>query len=63
MSLHEPDNRHPSLAGSYLAACTVLAAVYGKSPVGNRYTAGLDAKTAAFLQGVAAETVARYYRR
>jgi hypothetical protein len=63
VSLHEPDNRHPSLAGSYLAACTVLAAVYGKSPVGNRYTAGLDAKTAAFLQGVAAETVARYYRR
>jgi hypothetical protein len=63
VSLHEPDNRHPSLAGSYLAACTVLAAVYGKSPVGNRYTAGLDVKTAAFLQTVAAETVARYYGR
>lgn len=61
--LHEPDNRHPSPAGSYLAACVVLASVYGKSPVGNRYTAGLDARTAAFLQSVAAETVARYYRR
>jgi hypothetical protein len=63
VSLYESDKRHPSLAGSYLAACTVLAAVYGKSPVGNRYTAGLDARTAAFLQSVAAETVARYYRR
>jgi|KBSMisStandDraft_5_1062788.scaffolds.fasta_scaffold20766_6 hypothetical protein len=63
VSLHEPDNRHPSLAGSYLAACVVLASVYGKSPVGNRYTAGLDLKTAAFLQSVAAETVARYFGR
>jgi hypothetical protein len=63
VSLHEPDNRHPSPAGSYLAACVVLASVYGRSPVGNRYTAGLDAKTAGFLQSVAAETVARYFGR
>ena len=59
--LYQADNFHPSLAGSYLAACTVLAAVYGRSPVGNRYTAGLDGKTAALLQSVAAETVARYF--
>ena len=63
VSLHESDNRHPSPAGSYLAACVVLASVYGKSPVGNRYTAGLDAKTAAFLQSIAAETVAKYFGR
>lgn len=61
VSLYQADKFHPSLAGSYLAACTVLAAVYGMSPVGNRYTAGLDGKTASLLQSVAVETVARYY--
>jgi hypothetical protein len=52
---------HPSLAGTYLAACTFYAALYGKSPVGNPYAADLDADTARFLQGVAWETVRSYY--
>jgi hypothetical protein len=29
--------------------------------VGNKYTAGLDVELAAFLRGVAAETVREYY--
>jgi uncharacterized protein DUF4886 len=61
VDLYDPDKRHPSFAGSYLAACTVLATVYGISPVGNGFTKGLDAKTAHFLQAVAAETVASYF--
>jgi hypothetical protein len=60
INLYDPDKRHPSLAGSYLAACAILASVYGKSPVGNSYVAGLDPKTARFLQEVAQETVREY---
>jgi hypothetical protein len=43
-----------------LAACTVYAALLGKSPVGNAYTAGLPADVAAHLQQVAWETVREY---
>jgi hypothetical protein len=60
--LHDPDKRHPSLAGTYLAACTVYASLFKKSPVGSSYTAGLAADDAAFLQTVAWETVQAYYR-
>jgi hypothetical protein len=59
--LHFKDHMHPSLAGTYLAACTFYAALYGKSPVGNPYTADLDEETARFLQGVAWDTVREYY--
>jgi hypothetical protein len=61
--LHYKDREHPSLAGSYLAACTFYAALFGKSPAGNAETAGLDEETAKFLQGVAWETVKAYYER
>jgi hypothetical protein len=57
LNLYVADKRHPSLAGTYLAACTVLASVYGQSPVGNKYSAGLPADVAAHLQAVAWETV------
>ena len=57
LNLYVADKRHPSLAGTYLAACTVLASVYGQSPVGNAYTAGLPADVATHLQNVAWETV------
>src|SRR5262249_9981932 len=61
LNLYAPDKRHPSLAGTYLAACVVFAALTGKSPVGNSYLAGIDAATARFLQEVAWETVQDYY--
>ena len=60
--LNVEDKRHPTLAGTYLAACTVLATVYRHSPVGNSYRAGLDEATAAFLQQVAWDTVQEYDR-
>jgi hypothetical protein len=59
--LHASDKRHPSLAGTYLAACTVYAALFKKSPEGLGYTAELDAGTAAFMQTVAWETVQDYF--
>ena len=61
LTLHAPDKRHPSLAGTYLATCVVFAALTGRSPVGNSYLANIDAPTAAFLQNVAWETVQEYY--
>jgi hypothetical protein len=61
VNLYARDKRHPSLEGTYLAAATVYAALYRQTPVGNAYTAGIDADTARFLQTVGWETVEDYY--
>ena len=61
LNLYAPDKRHPSLAGTYLAACTTFAALTGRSPVGNSYHADIDEPTAKFLQQVAWDTVQDYY--
>ena len=60
LNLYVADKRHPSLAGTYLAACTVLASLYKTNPEGNTYTAGLDPATAKFLQTTAWNTVQAY---
>ena len=63
LKLHQDyDGSHPTLIGSYLAACTVVASVYGVSPVGNAYDCfgRVDKDTAAFLQQVAWDTVKRF---
>ena len=61
LELYQPDKRHPSLIGTYLAANTVYAAFYRKSPVGNKYLAGIDPATAQFLQTIAWETTQEYF--
>jgi hypothetical protein len=63
--LHHDDGSHPSALGTYLAACTVFASVYGRSPVGNPYDDGgrIDRDTAAFLQRVADDTVKKFFGR
>jgi len=64
LNLHAKDTKHPSIAGTYLAASTFYAALYGKSPVGNRYIIdGLDKSDAKFLQTIAWQTVQSYYKR
>lgn len=63
LDLYTADKRHPSPAGTYLAAATTYAALRGKSPVGASYTGTLDAATARFLQEVAWETVKDYFDR
>jgi hypothetical protein len=62
LNLYVADKRHPSLAGTYLAACTTYAALFRKSPVGLTYNAGLPPETARHLQTVAWETVQEYFR-
>jgi glutaredoxin len=50
LQLWEPDGLHPSVAGSYLAACAFYAYFYRESPLDNPYVAGLDADDARLVQ-------------
>ena len=61
LNLYAGDKSHPSLAGTYLAACTTFAALTGRSPVGNPYHAGLDEPTARRLQEAAQDAVQSYF--
>ena len=61
IDLYLVDKEHPSIAGTYLAAATIYATVFGRSPVGIKSTSGLiDPATVSHLQKVAWETVAAY---
>lgn len=62
VKLYVADKRHPTLAGTYLAACTTYASLFKKSPVGLTYNAGLSPETARHLQTVAWETVQEYFK-
>jgi hypothetical protein len=57
INLYSGDGSHPSVEGSYLAACTFYASLFRKSPVGATYTAGLNAIVAGQLQEAAALAV------
>jgi hypothetical protein len=63
VNLYVADKRHPSPEGSYLAAATTYAALFNKSPVGFKFSAGLKPDVAAHLQQVAWETVQQYLGR
>jgi hypothetical protein len=58
--LHMDDKSHPSLAGTYLAACTVYAALFGRGAEKFDSTSGLDGPTAHVLHSIAVDTVARH---
>jgi hypothetical protein len=60
IGLYIADKRHPTLAGSYLAAATMYASLFKASPIESSYTAGLDPDTARFLRTTAWETVQGY---
>jgi hypothetical protein len=53
IQLYSGDGSHPSVAGTYLAACTFYASLFRKSPVGASYISTLDATTAGILQNAA----------
>ncbi len=63
LNLYQPDLRHPSLSGTYLAACTVYASLFRKSPGGLTHTADLDGATARSLHGVAWNTDQEYFSK
>jgi len=63
VELYQPDLRHPTVAGSYLAGAVVYASIVGRPLDDNSFTAGLDPALAAYLRKTAWETAAAYYAR
>lgn len=58
IELYSPDESHPSIYGSYLAACVFYATFYQKSPIGSTYIpSGINASEALNLQTIASNTV------
>lgn len=58
IQLYVNDGSHPSVAGTYLAACVFYAMMWNESPEGSDYYAGLDVADAQYLQSVAGSVVA-----
>ena len=57
INLYADDNTHPSPTGSYLISLCHYARLYGLSPIGVKYTAGLDATTVKILQEAAHKAI------
>lgn len=53
INLYSSDGSHPSLAGSYLAACVFYSSMFRSSPEGATFNAGLPSNTATTLQNIA----------
>ncbi|MBL0342194.1 MAG: PKD domain-containing protein [Bacteroidetes bacterium] len=51
--LYNPDESHPSIYGSYLAACVFYATIFHKSPIGSTFSSTIGIQDAAFLQNSA----------
>jgi hypothetical protein len=52
--LHDPDGSHPTLAGSYLAACVFFATLFKETPVGiETELRGISPKETTLLQRIA----------
>jgi len=66
LALHKSyDGSHPDLYGTYLAAATCYAAIYGQSPIGNSYDyfGKIEPAMARFLQQVAWDTTQAFFGR
>ena len=58
IDLYSTDNSHPSIYGSYLAACTFYSSIFKKSAVGSSYWPNaIDSATAYSLQEIGSNTV------
>ena len=57
------DDRHATLAGTYLATCVFYSSLFGQPSSGTSYTAGLSVELATSLQRIADETVNEFYTR
>ena len=54
--LWQDDGSHPTEEGTYLAACVFYSVIFGQSPEGLTFTAGLPNETVQILQKSAADT-------
>jgi hypothetical protein len=57
IELYQPDESHPSMHGSYLAACVFYTSIFNKSSQGATFLAGLSGSDVNILQGLASKTV------
>lgn len=57
IDLYAPDGSHPSVAGTYLAACVFYCTLFHESCTEATFHASLDPGTAAILRGIASSTV------
>ena len=57
INLYQQDGSHPSLEGSYLAACVFYSALFQKSCLNNTFNPGIETATAFILQQVASNIV------
>ncbi|HTN46313.1 MAG TPA: PKD domain-containing protein [Flavipsychrobacter sp.] len=53
IELYDPDESHPSLAGSYAAACCFYTAIFKKDPTGISFNSGLNATDASIIRNAA----------
>lgn len=57
INLYQQDGSHPSLTGSYLAACVFYSALYHKPSTGSAYNPGIDHADALLIQQIASTIV------
>ena len=57
INLYDPDESHPSLAGTYLAASVFYSSVFLRASNSSTYTAGLNAADASAMRATASSTV------
>ncbi|TSJ44992.1 PKD domain-containing protein [Fluviicola chungangensis] len=57
INLYNADESHPSLEGTYLAACTFYTSLFRESPSGSDYHPGIGAGEAWVLQNAAAAVI------
>lgn len=57
INLYQQDGSHPSLEGSYLAACVFYTSLFHQASTGSAYNPGIDPNTAIILQQVGSAIV------
>ena len=57
INLYQQDGSHPSLTGSYLAACVFYTSLFHKSSIGSAYNPGIDHADALLIQQIASAIV------
>jgi hypothetical protein len=57
INLYQQDGSHPSVEGSYLAACVFYTSLFHKSAIGSSFNPGIDPNTTIILQNVASSIV------
>ncbi|MEO8589953.1 MAG: hypothetical protein ABI432_11320 [Flavobacteriales bacterium] len=57
IDLYQPDGSHPTVEGTYLAACVFYSTLFHASCAGASFNSGLQADTAAILRTIASAVV------